>query len=204
MTIHSQNNEQQVLMNYFRDEVGLFVDIGANDGITLSNTYGLFENGWEGICIEPEEVSFQKLHQLYKDKNEVSCLNGAVSTRNGLSVLMASGGHLGTGDTGLLSSLKQSECGRWHETEFNPQNVQCFTWQRIVNIFELEDIDFISIDAEGMDLEILHQIDLTNVRAICVEHNGVEEVYNDIVSYCGKFGLTRSLLVNRENVILAR
>ena len=46
---------------------GFFLDIGANDGITLSNSY-FFEKelGWKGICFEPLKNAFQKLQNDLK------------------------------------------------------------------------------------------------------------------------------------------
>ena len=38
---YSQNNEQDIILQYFGNRKGFFLDIGANDGITLSNTYAL-------------------------------------------------------------------------------------------------------------------------------------------------------------------
>lgn len=41
---------------------GYFVDIGAADGLLCSNTYVLEkEYQWDGLCIEPNSVSFEKL-----------------------------------------------------------------------------------------------------------------------------------------------
>lgn len=35
-------------------DTGYFVDIGAHDGIVHSNTYGLEQLGWDGLCVEPD------------------------------------------------------------------------------------------------------------------------------------------------------
>lgn len=39
----------------------LFVDVGANDGITGSMTYNLEQNGWSGILIEPNPILIEEL-----------------------------------------------------------------------------------------------------------------------------------------------
>ena len=39
-----------------------YVDIGANDGITLSNTYFLEKNGWDGIAVKPIPSVYEKLN----------------------------------------------------------------------------------------------------------------------------------------------
>ena len=59
---------------------GFFVDIGANDGITGSNTY-FFEKelNWTGVCIEPQPDIFHKL----TDNRETECHNCAISPKSG-------------------------------------------------------------------------------------------------------------------------
>jgi hypothetical protein len=54
----SQNNEEQVILNYFRDQAPAslhFLDIGANDGLNFSNIRQLALNGWNGACLEPSK-----------------------------------------------------------------------------------------------------------------------------------------------------
>ena len=63
MEYKSQHKQDEFIVNYFKEKRnGVFVDIGAHDGITLSNTYILEkEYGWTGICIEPMEHEYKKL-----------------------------------------------------------------------------------------------------------------------------------------------
>lgn len=204
MMYYSQGQEQEVILNYFGNRKGFFVDIGANDGQTLSNVRALALLGWYGLCIEPEEIAFNRLHKLYKKNDKVTVLNGAASTEDGLKPFYASGEHLKKGDIGLLSSLNQSETKRWVNEKFHEQYVQCFTWKRIKEMCFIDKIEFLSIDAEGMDYEILKQIDLNDVEVICIEHNSNRDQLNNIIDYCSKFGMGRKLLQNLENIILTR
>ena len=57
------NQDKFIFENFFPVKSdGVFVDIGAHDGITLSNTW-FFENylGWTGYCFEPNPSLFAKL-----------------------------------------------------------------------------------------------------------------------------------------------
>ena len=58
---YSQNNEQDIIMQYFIGNRGTFLDIGANDGVTLSNTYALQQAGWGGVLVEPSEEAFNRI-----------------------------------------------------------------------------------------------------------------------------------------------
>lgn len=55
---------------------GFFVDIGANDGISGSNTYALEQMGWKGICIEPQP----DVYRILKKYRKCDCYNVALST----------------------------------------------------------------------------------------------------------------------------
>lgn len=43
----------------------VFLDVGAFDGISFSNTRLFFEKGWSGICTEPCLKNYKKLKLLY-------------------------------------------------------------------------------------------------------------------------------------------
>ena len=66
MKFYSQLGQDKFLFeNFFRGmRGGVFVDVGAYDGVALSNTY-YFEKelGWQGICIEPNPLAFEGLSQ---------------------------------------------------------------------------------------------------------------------------------------------
>ena len=63
MNKYSQNNEQEFILNYFNGYKGTFLDLGAYDGIELSNTRALMELGWLGMCFEPNPDIYLRLKQ---------------------------------------------------------------------------------------------------------------------------------------------
>ena len=71
MKFYSQHKQDEFIIDYFKGKKdGTFLDIGAHDGITLSNTYTLeTELDWSGICFEPMPHEFKKLSG--KTLNEV-------------------------------------------------------------------------------------------------------------------------------------
>jgi hypothetical protein len=63
MQFHSQIGQDQWVHSVLGDKrYGFFVELGACDGISLSNTL-FFERSlnWNGICIEPEQSMFDQL-----------------------------------------------------------------------------------------------------------------------------------------------
>lgn len=193
---YSQNNEEDIILKYFGDFKGHLLDIGANDGVTLSNSRKLMEIGWDGDFVEPSDKAFEKLSSLYPNCHKV-----AISIENGLASLYDSDSHLSGNDTGLLSTLKQEETKRWKYNNFQEIQVEMVDFKTLLEFTSSKMFDFITIDAEGMDYEILSQINLNEVgcKLICVEHNGKD--IEKFKSYCQSFGM-KEISRNGENLIM--
>src|ERR1700743_573350 len=104
---YSQNNEESIILEYFKGNKGFFLDLGANDGKTLSNSLALVERGWQGGGVEASPLAcdrLEKLHGRRKDEVGVQVLNVAVGSYDGDIELNESGELLGTGDVSLVSS----------------------------------------------------------------------------------------------------
>lgn len=190
--VYSQNNEQQYILDYFKDFKGRFLDIGANDGKTLSNTAALADMGWSGVMVEPSPKTYIKCVYNYKENRNVKVCNYAISDKAGAVKFYEAA------DT-LVSSMSEEQVNTWN-VPYEVINVQCLT----VNLLFHEigtNFDFISIDAEGMDLKILTQMDLTNTKMICVEHGNVFE--KEIKDYCESFGM-KQIMRNFENILMAK
>lgn len=201
MSSYSQNNEQQIILDYFGDKVGTLLDIGANDGITLSNSRKLIENGWVADLVEPAPGPFEMLQRLYEGHPLAKIHDFAIADFTGIETLFESGEHLTVNDRGLLSSLSFEETSKWGASaNFNPVDVCCFTFADFQKQYGRSNYDFITIDAEGYDLKILKQIDLkkTGTSLVCVEWNGKE--FEEFDTYLAGFGM-KLIAKNAENLI---
>lgn len=131
---------------------GYFMDIGAYDGIKLSNTYYLEkEMEWDGVCIEPAKGAFLKL------MNNRSCLNirSAVSNSDGYAEFL---------EEGMIGRL----------TEGADQTIKTQTLRTIINSFNLPRfVDYVSLDVEGSEYDVLlgFPFDLVDVSLWTIEHN---------------------------------
>lgn len=161
------------LLNMKRN--GVFVDIGANDGITISNTaYLEKELNWSGIAIEPIPDVFEKL----KSHRICTVLNACVTPQPGKAKFLEV-----VNGTDMLSTLAIHNHGltarrlrknaKRHNAKIMEREVDCLTFDSIVIENNITDIDFLSVDTEGGELEILRSIDFDRnpVRAISVENN---------------------------------
>lgn len=197
---YSQNSEEQVILDYFGFIQGTFADIGANDGVTFSNTKMLAERGWKGILLEPSPKAYAKLKEIYKGIDGVYTYPFAIGNHNGTAILNESASLINSHDVALVSTFKEEEMQRFRSiTSYTPVEVKVFRWKTFLNRVKYKTFDFISIDAEGLDLDILRQIDLSNTRMVCVEWNGKQK--DEFMAACSGFRLIHE---NGENLIFAR
>lgn len=198
--MYSQNNEEEIILSYFRNhdpQKCTFLDIGAYDGIDLSNTRALAERGWAGVVVEPHPEIAKALLSNYADFSRVSVMPYAVATSCGRVVLQAN-------DT-YYSTIKNSEIDRWNgQFDFKPIEVGCVDFATLQDMVHCSHFDFISIDCEGMDYEVLSQIDLNAMgcQMVCVETNGKET--QKYIDYIKQFGVWDVALLNAENLIMFR
>jgi FkbM family methyltransferase len=202
--MYSQGNEEIEIAKYFNDYKGTLLSLGENNGQFLSNALGLIENGWKALLLEPATNAYNELRNLHINNNDVVCLNFAISDYCGKAIFYDSGTHLGKGDKSLLSSLNKNEITKWlPTTTFEQDTVEVIDVDRLLKISPFKIFEFISVDCEGEDLKILRQMDLVKLgcRLICIEHNGNEQVFEEIKTICNKAGLNNMILKNGENVL---
>lgn len=75
---YAQKNEDLVV-KLLLGRVKRFVDIGANDGISGSNTFLFSLQGFQGLCFEPVREIYKRLSDLYLFNSKVLCLNESIS-----------------------------------------------------------------------------------------------------------------------------
>ena len=210
--MYTQNNEEELVKAYFADQNPkslCLLDIGANDGETFSNSRQLILDGWKAVLIEPSPRAFQKLKKLYPRNPNVKLKELAIFDKTGEVTFHESGSwNEDESDVALLSSVKESELKRWGDrVSFTETKVKSFTFHDFIEKENLSEtkFDFISIDAEGVDWEILSQIDLTKFgcKCVCVEWNGIPDLYTKMKEYCEKHDM-REYSKNPENLIFIR
>lgn len=209
--MHSQNNEEKIIKEYFDkyfpNQRGTVLDIGANDGETLSNSrYLISELGWSGYLVEAAKSPYLKLEALYQGVENVNIFNVALGVQNMDLTFYESGNLLNQGDVGLVSSLVPSEIDRWKNSgvPYTEYPVKCFDWKTFKSTYSSNvKFDFISIDIEGMDYDVLTQIDLKahGCKCLCVEWNGKDK--EKYVAYAELHDLYL-IDTNPENLIFAK
>ena len=139
---------------------GFFIEIGVGDGIHLSNSY-LLENkySWEGLLCEADYRMFNKFYHHRKKSELIKTMVSDVCKKN-VTFYLAQ-------DPYLSSPHNVS-----HSDQVTLPNSKCLNHILEENSLNIE-IDYISIDTEGTEFEILKNFDFRKykVKIITVEHN---------------------------------
>jgi len=209
---YAQNSEDEIIHEYFWSDVQKkmtqfnLLSLGENDGKTYSNALSLIEFGWKAVLVEPSPTAFTKLCKLHAKREGVYCYEKAVGSFNGKVILHDSGTHLNRGDTSLVSTIKPEEKSRWVNEKFTEVEVDCVTFETLLSLCTIKQFDFITMDIEGMEKEVLPQMDLKALgcKIICIEHNSNVDIKKFIIDYCSKYGLNKIILDNAENIIICK
>ena len=178
---------------------GFFVDIGAHDGISFSNTYFLETvMNWDGIAIEPIPEIFEKL----KNNRKCHLINGCISNTSGKSKFYKVSGYAemlsgiyNQYDSRHLQRIEReiSQYGGSYEI----QDVDSYLFNQILAEREEFHIDYLNIDVEGAELSILKSIDFNtfDISVISCENN-----YKDcrIPKFLAQNGYTLHSIVGDE------
>lgn len=176
-TIYSQEGQDYIVFtNFFKDKsVGVFCDIGGNHPLKYNNTRYFEEEGWSGYVFEP--LPYMK--ELWKKERIAKLYPFALSDSEGQVTFTVVKDKHGSED--MFSFVKETgELNRDYEME----DILVQT-KMLKNVFSKEGvshIDYMSIDVEGHELNVLKGIDFSklNIDVLTIENNpSCCQVYGD-------------------------
>lgn len=193
--MYSQRDEEKYILPYFK-ETGNFLDIGAYDGKTFSNTHALALLGWKGICVEPSKCVYLALEKLYKDNPSIELYNTCIGNYDGEIDFYDSGGD-------AVSSTDTKHVQLWSKAcTFEKVTSEIIKVDTLLSKSKLSTFDFVNIDVENDELafNVLRQLDLKKlgVKMTCIECQG--NVRAGIQMYLKEFGF-RTIQQTPENLI---
>ena len=161
------NEIDKKISKYLNYDNGYYIELGANDGVSQSNTL-FFElnRNWSGILIEPIKLKFNQCKKIRSNKN--SFFNAAcVSSdyKNDEIELIYSNLRTITNDD--KNQIKAENHLNNDDLNFYQNHKKILVKARTLNSILLEanapnKIDFLSIDTEGYEIEILKGLDFDN------------------------------------------
>lgn len=153
---YGQQGEDKILYELFKDQAeGFYVDVGASDGITFSNTYVFEKMGWDGVCIEPHPEEFVRLRL---NRPNSLCLHAMAGEKIGYGWLLP-----GNGGTNR----------RVVDADPMTVPVAIATLNFVLELLGRSQVDFVSVDAEFTDEKVIEgfNLDLYRPRVVVVEQD---------------------------------
>ena len=161
---YSMDGEDLFIDNFFKNKRGLYVDVGAYHPLELSNTYLLHKRKWEGINIDINSLSIEYFNFLRP--NDIN-LNLGVTKKNSTKTIYFQK------KKSPLNTLNLTHAKKIFSNKFKKKKIKTKTLTTILDKtrFKGKEIDFLNIDTEGNDLEVLQSLDFKKYipKLICVE-----------------------------------
>lgn len=183
-TFYAQHGEDRMLFELFAGRThGVCVEIGANDGVSLSNTFFFEKLGWKCIVAEP----IAELAANIRENRNCVLHEVAVSDRTGHTKFTVARG------VDMLSGINPTS---EHVQRINSEGgslsditVPCITMDELLATSGISDVDFVSIDVEGHEMQVLRgfSLDRYKPRILIIEDNAMG-MDNTISHYLKTFG----------------
>lgn len=168
---YSQSGEDLLLADIFGESTGTMLDVGAHDGVHLSNSYLLESMGWKCILVEPNPDLYEKICKQRK-AHAFQCAATAVDGEVAFHI---------SPDADAFSTMELTEeNARKFETMHARVERTVVHGRRLDSILEetkAGKIDVVSIDVEGHELSVFAGFTVTrwNPRVVIVEGNSTKE-----------------------------
>jgi FkbM family methyltransferase len=158
MNFYSQNGEDFLLWEAFKGKLtGFFLDIGALDGVHLSNTLLFEKHGWKGLCVEAHAGY---IDALKKNRPNSVCEHCAISDKD-LDNQDFYASALGSFSSISLDFVNffQQHFGK-EKLDYKIDKVNFRTIDTVLSKNAVTHVDFVSLDIEGTEYEALTRFDL--------------------------------------------
>ena len=179
--LSSHGYHSQIGQDYVVDQIllgalenGVFVDVGAHDGVEFSNTF-FFEavRGWTGLCIEPNPEVYESLitnRKCHTEQVAVGASEGTVdfTAIRGPDMLSGLNANFNRRHRRRIKSAILEATGSHQVIQ-----VPLRPLQSLLDFHCITHIDLLTIDTEGSELEVLKGINFqtTQVSCIVIERN---------------------------------
>ncbi len=180
---YAQNREDIILDYFFKDvSRGFYVDVGAGHPEEDSVTKLFYDKGWRGINIEPIKRVY---NLIQKSRPRDTNLNIGLSDKKGKLLFREYENYGQSTFTVDMKEEYQSSLGIMNKYE--DYEVQVDTLANVLNQQEVKHINFLKIDVEGLENEVLEGNDWRRYRpdVLCVEANHIFKDWRPLLSTNG-------------------
>lgn len=170
---YSAHKEDLIVKKFFKNKKnGFFVDVGCHHPSRINNTFLLYGLGWRGVNIDMNKLSIDLFNTC---RREDTNLHYAVSEKNTIINFYTNK------NLSLTSSLLKNS--NFEKRKYK-KTIQSKTLTSILEKtkYKNKQIDFLNIDAEGVDFQVLKSLDFNiyKPKLICIEIWGIDSKKNSI------------------------
>ena len=190
--VYSLNELDEKMLKYLNFNNGFFIEAGANDGISQSNTF-LYEKeyGWNGLLIEPNPSKYIQCknnrpnsivenYALVSKNYEYDFIDGDFDHEDYNGSLMAM-----VLDEGDWCDDVMKESQRTRKENQNIIKVPAITLDKLLEKHNIKKIDFFSLDVEGYEISVLNGFDIEKFLPtyMLIETTTYQNRIDDIFEY---------------------
>lgn len=181
---YAQNREDIILSGFFKGiKKGFYVDVGANHPDSLSITKNFYDEGWNGINLEPNRELYELIVESRpRDIN----LNLGAANKNGELTLREypDGDGLSTFSK-TAQSAYEKRSSEYHDytRNYKDYKVPVRTLKDIFKDYNVKQINFMNIDVEGFEYQVIAGNDWDKYRpqVLCIEANHITEDWRPLL-----------------------
>ena len=161
--------ESELVWQFFeRKRAGVFVEVGANHPVNGSQTWFLEQQGWSGVLVEPQAALAAELRPARPAAKVFQAACSAPGHAGEANLILAEADGVAT-----LSPQRDSHGA----TYVGVERVRLATLDEILVEAGIDRIDFLSLDVEGHELEVMRGLNFKKYRpALVVIEDGVRDL----------------------------
>lgn len=146
------------------------VQVGACDGTTADPIHKwIVKFGWSGLLIEPQSDAFKKLQDTYTDYPEIQLANVAVGRDSGKQTLYKLPSDDHSEDRRMLTASFRRDTSLGSRENLDEEVVEVSSFDQLFQQFDVRRVDFLQIDVEGLDAEILELFDFVRFKPLALQ-----------------------------------
>lgn len=175
--------EDKIAAVLFGDYVGTYCEVGAYNGVDLSNTMYFYKRGWKGINFEPHPENYAALCINQPDAINICAATGFITGYNNIKT---------TPGKPIVTGF---ELPKWYIRDEVPGgeaglvdlHVPTISLDYAFEIHGIRAVDLISLDVDGTELDVLHGMDFDRwqPRLIILEYNHALREINEHLAHYG-------------------
>ena len=189
--------EDLFIKEYFKkNKKGFYVDVGSYHPLDGNNTQLLYKKGWDGINIDINYYSIKLFNFLRK--RDINIFSGVSNKKGNLTMYYRK-------EINMLNTLNENIAKIHFRNGYYKKKIKVNTLNYLLkkNLKKIKKIDFINIDVEGNELNVLKSFNLNiyKPKLICIEIHNSKEMYGSDYTYLKTNKVHKYLISKKYKVI---